>query len=172
MQSNSYKKYFWQLLTIVLSVGVCGSFEAFAQQQKSDGDAVLINGNPPLRQFEVDGAIEMFELMLDINFNVPERATLRNRVIDDLGMGSPAIVKGLLAMRELNPKLENASVERFQPLRDEARLKLAIDLQKTAGKTAPFLLEIYNRAHADRTKPKTPRHKTIRKKSRLGRKSE
>jgi len=45
MQHNLYKKYFRQLLTIVLSIGLFGGLVAKGQER----DRVLVGGNPALR---------------------------------------------------------------------------------------------------------------------------
>lgn len=135
-KQKSYRILFtFFLLTIVLCAGSVG---IFAQ----DDDEVIVDGNPSLRQSEIDRSINVLEKIFGYTFAGDEWVSLRYYAIHDGQNDKKGVISGIKIIASFDGRIQQASDEKIAQVREA----LVDDLKKSNdSEVYEFLLEIYNR---------------------------
>jgi hypothetical protein len=137
-------------LFLILLIALIIGGTTFVSAQNG-GDKILVAGEKPLRQTEIDQIIEFYEWMFETSFSSDERQRFAELSIKAFRQNASESRKNTDTLISAVPVFKTKSAERQKSIREEFNRDFVNQLRTDNDEAAQLLLGIYERGQAGQT---------------------
>ncbi|MDQ4120735.1 MAG: hypothetical protein M3209_04730 [Acidobacteriota bacterium] len=140
------------LIIVVITEFAC---TALAQKQPENGDGVVVTGKYQLKQSDINRLTEIYEWMFAGKFSAAQRKQFQALIIKEAQVNN-GNAKSIISMLQSFEKIQAASVEKREQIRQELVREVIAALEKEPNETNDLLLEVYRGAQGETANKNAP----------------